>query len=376
MKQILKKLSFVLVFFSFVFGFNNLVCATKTDENAVLESVPKLSIIMPIYNVAPYLDEALDSAENQTYKDLEIICVNDGSTDNSLEILEKHAEKDSRIRIISRENQGVSEARNVGLRASTGEYIYFCDSDDVMAPYAMEKAIENLEKYNADASEFWYKRFNYRNHIDLSKYSYQTKKDMVKVIESNEKDENSIKKISSWPCAAWCRVYRKSFLDDNKLCFNKDIKLNEDVLFNLCSKACMHKLARDSNVGYFYRVRRPGSIMNTDYRVINKRINGRLMIVHDLVENKDRFKFFGGKEYLFGFILNYTYNIIRNLKSTSDKCSFAGRAYEEVWTNFASKCKIKISKKDKNKLNDLKKWSQNTQKNKKVKSNSKKTIKK
>ena len=93
---------------------------------------PEISIIIPVYNVEKYLDECLNSAANQTFENIEIICVNDGSTDGSLEILESHASKDKRIRIISQENKGVSSARNEGLDAARGKYIYFMDSDDYM----------------------------------------------------------------------------------------------------------------------------------------------------------------------------------------------------------------------------------------------------
>ena len=80
---------------------------------------PKVSVVMPVYNTEKYLDESLNSIENQTLKDIEIICVNDGSTDNSLKILESHASRDDRIKIINQENQGVSVARNAGIEAAT-----------------------------------------------------------------------------------------------------------------------------------------------------------------------------------------------------------------------------------------------------------------
>ena len=92
--------------------------------------MPKISVIIPVYNVEKYLAECLTSVVNQTFKDIEIICVNDGSTDNSPKILEEFAQKDDRIRIINQENQGLSAARNTGLDVETGEYVSFLDSDD------------------------------------------------------------------------------------------------------------------------------------------------------------------------------------------------------------------------------------------------------
>lgn len=96
---------------------------------------PKISVIVPVYNTEKYLDECLNSVENQTLKDIEIICVNDGSTDKSLEILNNHAGKDSRIKVISQENGGVSSARNAGIESSSGSYILFIDSDDFIETY-------------------------------------------------------------------------------------------------------------------------------------------------------------------------------------------------------------------------------------------------
>ena len=91
-----------------------------------------ISIIVPVYNVEEYLNECLDSIKRQTYKNIEVILVNDGSTDGSKEICERYCKNDSRFKLINQENQGLSETRNVGVRASIGEYIFFVDSDDVV----------------------------------------------------------------------------------------------------------------------------------------------------------------------------------------------------------------------------------------------------
>ncbi len=92
--------------------------------------MPKVSIIVPVYNVEKYLSTCLDSLINQTLKDIEIICINDGSTDNSLNILNEYAQKDTRIIVINKENSGPGSCRNLGIEKATGEYIQFVDSDD------------------------------------------------------------------------------------------------------------------------------------------------------------------------------------------------------------------------------------------------------
>ena len=108
----------------------------------------KVSVVIPVYNVEDYLEECLESIINQTLKDIEIICINDGSTDNSLKILEDYAEKDGRIKIYSQENSGLSASRNQGIKLSRGEYIYFIDSDDYLELetlqelYVMSKSLD------------------------------------------------------------------------------------------------------------------------------------------------------------------------------------------------------------------------------------------
>ena len=109
-----------------------------------------ISVVVPIYNTSIYLSKCLESLINQTYKDIEIICINDGSTDNSLEILNKFQKKDNRIKIITQENQGLSAARNKGIVEANGEYISFIDSDDWVDLDFFEKLITALEKEHAD----------------------------------------------------------------------------------------------------------------------------------------------------------------------------------------------------------------------------------
>ena len=109
---------------------------------------PKISVIIPVYNVEDYLRQCLDSVINQTLDDIEIICVNDGSTDSSPDILEEYSRKDSRIRIISQENMGLSGARNTGMKYIKGEYVYFLDSDDYIELDALNQ-MYNISKNNS-----------------------------------------------------------------------------------------------------------------------------------------------------------------------------------------------------------------------------------
>ena len=108
-----------------------------------------VSVIVPVYNVASYLPEALDSIVNQTYKDLEIIIVDDGSTDDSASICEKYASSDSRIKVIHQDNRGLSGARNTGLAHATGDLVSFIDSDDSLSPVFIESLVNAMESSSA-----------------------------------------------------------------------------------------------------------------------------------------------------------------------------------------------------------------------------------
>lgn len=109
-----------------------------------------ISVIIPVYNSARYLPKCLDSIINQTYQNLEIICINDGSTDNSVKILQNYTKKDPRIKILNQKNAGLSTARNSGIKAATGKYITFVDSDDQIKPTMLKDMISTLQDSHAD----------------------------------------------------------------------------------------------------------------------------------------------------------------------------------------------------------------------------------
>ena len=112
--------------------------------------MPKITVIIPVYNTAKYLREAIDSILNQTFKEIEVIAINDGSTDNCLDILNEYALNDNRVKVYSQENKGLSLTRNFGLDNSRGDYIYFFDSDDILLPLALEELYNKCEKDNLD----------------------------------------------------------------------------------------------------------------------------------------------------------------------------------------------------------------------------------
>lgn len=181
----------------------------------------KVSIIIPVYNVDEYLPECLDSVINQTLKDIEIICINDGSTDNSPAILNSYAQKDNRIVTINKENEGVSKARNYGLNAAQGEYIMFLDADDYYTLDACEKAYNAVKLNNTDIGVFGFAKLN-NNKIETSWHS----KEITKICKENYKID-----LYSFQGMIWHKIFRKSFLDEYNIRFLTDLKTGEDSVF-------------------------------------------------------------------------------------------------------------------------------------------------
>ena len=123
----------------------------------------KVSVIIPVYNTENYLRECLDSVLAQTLREIEVICVDDGSTDNSLNILKEYQNKDTRIVVLTQENRSAGAARNYGLSIAKGKYLSFLDSDDFFDKELLRKAYKNAEKNNADIVVYKFKRYNEKN---------------------------------------------------------------------------------------------------------------------------------------------------------------------------------------------------------------------
>ena len=191
----------------------------------------KVSVILPIYNVAQYLDETFTSLLNQTLQEIEIIAVNDGSSDNSLEIIQKYAQQDSRISYYTQENQGQSVARNLALKHATGKYIYMMDSDDVLAnPDALRICYEYAEKNRADFIFFDGDTLQEQGATHLT-WDYQRTEDLEedKVYQGEELLSEMLDK---WKhnCVVWLLLINHDYLKSIGLDFYPGI-IHEDELF-------------------------------------------------------------------------------------------------------------------------------------------------
>lgn len=205
----------------------------------------KLSIIVPVYNVEKYLPKCLESLIKQTLKDIEIICVNDGSMDNSLTILKEFASKDSRIRIIDNQHQGVAKTRNTGIEQSTGEYIGFVDSDDYIDIDFFEKLYNSATKSNSDiaiASILKHKNFfNIYNAKYTKEETAITIQDKIKLCEDKK----------HFFFYAWNKIYHSGFIKENNIKFSEG-QIYEDVMFAIKALYYSNKIISVYGTKYHY----------------------------------------------------------------------------------------------------------------------------
>lgn len=189
----------------------------------------KVSVIIPVYNAHAYLRQCLDSVQNQTLRDIEIICVDDGSADDSREILTEYAQRDNRIQVIHQENSGAGAARNNGLRHAAGEFLSFLDADDFFAPNMLEEAVLAAEQYQADFVVFNSDQY----HMDTQ--SFVTTPWVLKIedippympFSYRQLTGNVFKTFVGW---AWDKLYRRSFVLSHDLWFQEQRTTN-DMLF-------------------------------------------------------------------------------------------------------------------------------------------------
>jgi glycosyltransferase involved in cell wall biosynthesis len=190
----------------------------------------KVSIILPVYNVAPYLDDAFQSLINQTLEEIEIIVVNDGSTDNSQDIIDKYAALDSRIKCYYQDNQGLSGARNTGMKYCQSEYIYFMDSDDVLELYALEKCYNYANHNQADVCFFDAYTFKETDLTALSR-----KYDRSSILQENKQYKGEylfdfLMNKRQHKAVVWLHFIKHSYLKSIQLKFYSGI-IHEDELF-------------------------------------------------------------------------------------------------------------------------------------------------
>lgn len=225
-----------------------------------------ISVVIPVYNVEKYLPECLDSVINQIYKNLQIILVDDGSTDSSGKICDEYAEKDNRITVVHQKNAGAGAAKNTGLELIDGDYFSIIDSDDYIELDMYEKMVNSLEKYNSDIAQCLFRNVFVNDSFDRK---YKIKGNYPKILTS----KNFLKEyLYDWKYAIfWNKLFKKSLLQNIKFPVGRKI---DDEFFTYKLVCNAKKVANIDNILYNYRMRKT-SVMNENNsdRLIYDRID-------------------------------------------------------------------------------------------------------
>ena len=252
----------------------------------------QLSIIIPIYNVEKYLPQCLDSIINQSFKDFEIICIDDCSTDNSLNIAKKYEEKDSRIRVLHNEiNLGLGIARNKGLKIAQGEYVHFVDSDDWIEKDSYAKIFNKLDSLETKPDILFFRHRHYDELTGVTKEIPYNNKQILNIILNPQEDADA---IDNWDRYAWCKLHKRSFLISNNIFYN-DYHCMEDVEQAALVYTQCRSIYYTDDIVVNYRVNRKNSLVlerrNCLIHIIKSFENNR--IVYQNVSDNIKYKLLG-----------------------------------------------------------------------------------
>jgi glycosyltransferase involved in cell wall biosynthesis len=287
------KIISIILSLSFAFAaFSPKICAKAAEfeenkENLDEAHVPKVSIIVPVYNTENYLTECLESLQNQTLRDIEIICVNDCSTDSSPQILQKFAEDDPRFVVINMDHKiGRIPAvpRNAALPRCRGEYVTFVDSDDIVAAEAYEKSYAAGKKDDADIVAFGVATFGEKNYPDFIKTFNATYRDSSTAVLFDKPS-----KYPQWVYPNfWHKLFKRQMIIDNELKLREDVGYSDDWFFNYDAFMSANTIVTLSDTFYFWRQHR-AQTSNAKPEAANKISLGYFNAFTDFLEKyKDR----------------------------------------------------------------------------------------
>lgn len=227
----------------------------------------KASVIIPVYNTELYLNQCIDSVRNQTLKEIEIICIDDGSTDSSLKILKEFEEKENRLILLQQQHKFAGAARNLGMRVAEGEYLYFLDSDDFLEINMLETVVGQCDQFNADIGLFDANRFNtFYKRYTPDKFVLQTRLLPTNNPFSYHDIKEHIFQIST--SCPWNKIFKREFIKNNNLYF-QEIHNANDVLFVNLALASAQKITvinkRLINYRVGYRVGHETNLQNIKF---------------------------------------------------------------------------------------------------------------
>lgn len=231
-----------------------------------------ISVIVPLYNVEEYMEKCIDSILNQPFYHIEVILVNDGSPDESGKIADNYARNDKRVKVIHKENGGLSSARNAGMKDAKGKYIIFVDSDDWVDSELFLKMYNKMEKNKSEIGVFNVERIHeVTNKAEIQGSDMQEYIDLEK-ISTSDYISNYLLNSKSHRYSAWNRIYLTDFLRNHNLKFEPNNTIHsEDMLFNLECSLYVKKICSENEVLYYHLIR-PGTISTSKKPDITKKL--------------------------------------------------------------------------------------------------------
>lgn len=223
------------------------------SETKVAEAQIKVSVIVPIYNAEAFLQPALDSILDQTLREIEVICVDDGSTDGSLKIVKEYQKRDARIRIATQNNAGPGMARNNGLRRARGEYVAFLDADDFFALDFLEKMFETAKSEDLDIVVGDYDLYH-SDHAKFRKNVISEEQNLLvpgKVTSKNDFPDQIFQLTDGY---VWSKLFRRAFLSEKNILFPEALRMFEDVYFVVTSLSLAERLGKCEGILIHHRV--------------------------------------------------------------------------------------------------------------------------
>ena len=269
------------------------------------QTLPVVSIIVPVYNVKSYVGECVESLCRQTYTNLEILLVDDGSTDGSGEVCDEYAGRDERIRVIHQANRGLSGARNMGLDDARGEYIAFVDSDDLVSTNYVETLYELLMKYEADIAACAYVKGTTEQLTDI-------REKVLSLDNVKEICMPSVKLLKQWhgkykqqETVAWNKLYCREVWNGRKKIRFPESRNHEDVLISHLVVQGAKTIVLTTEILYFYRIRKGSITLQTEY--------DREKVCQNLRAQRERMEFFRAHRYwraYFNLLKGYVLHVL------------------------------------------------------------------
>lgn len=272
-------------------------------------SCPVVSVIIPVYNTDQYLNECLDSAINQTLQNIEIVCINDGSTDNSLSILEEYEKKYPRVTVISQQNKGLGAARNCGIQHSKGKYVFFLDSDDYIDTSVLEKTVRLAEDNTLDAVVFNFKQFAESEELINQHPHFINTIPGTPQIYAGFEYLKTAKEYGAYSPVIWNVLWSRSFLQQNSLSFLEGI-IHEDLLFSFRAFMAASAVMPIPDVLYHYRARE-GAVTNNP--ISAKNVYGYFECIKGILEYALKKDYEPDREYIlrrtYAEMTHFTYTL-------------------------------------------------------------------